>query len=195
MNKQEDPRLTATRAYALDSALKVLMDEGLLAVTHGAVSKATGISRSTLYRHWPDVSDLRNATFKKATRPKGPTTAKSDGPLRADLTWLLNFLLIALNETPWGQVAPQIIASAATDDEANRVLTDFIGDRLTGVEEVFQAAVKRGEIPASAPIADLAILAVSAPYFRKMIAGLEIDVTWLDTHVTHLCTLAGSDGR
>lgn len=190
MMKSEDPRLAVTRSHAIDSALEILMNEGLLAVTHGAVSKATGISRSTLYRHWPDVADLRNATFKKATRPPGKTPSQTNGPLRADLTWLLNFLVIALNDTPWGQVAPQIVASAATDTDARDVLTGFIGERLIRVEEVFQAAVDRKEIPASAPISDLAVMAVSAPYFRKLIAGLDIDETWLASHVSLLCTLA-----
>ncbi len=192
MTKPEDPRLTATRDYALENSLEILMSDGLLAVTHNAVSKATSISRSTLYRHWPEVSDLRNATFKKATTPPGPTESQTNGPLHADLTWLLNFLVIALNDTPWGQVAPQIVASAATDCDAQEVLAGFIGDRLSRVEEVFHAAVNRNEIPTSTPISDLATMAVSVPYFRKLIAGLDIDAKWLDSHVSLLCKLANS---
>ncbi|WP_298937237.1 TetR-like C-terminal domain-containing protein [uncultured Ruegeria sp.] len=111
--------------------------------------------------------------------------------MRADLIWLLNFLVLALNDTPWGQIAPQVIAAAATDDEARGVITSFMKDRLTSIEEVFAAAAERGEIPSTAPISDIAVTAVAAPYFRKLVAGLPIDETWLESHVDMLCALAG----
>ena len=117
MKKAQDPRLDATRTQALDAALTLLQKEGALAVTHAAISAHTGISRSTLYRHWPKLDALRNAAFgRAATGPKDehPT----DGPLKADLTWMIGRLVTALNETPWGKIAPQVIAAAATDKQS-----------------------------------------------------------------------------
>jgi AcrR family transcriptional regulator len=190
----EDPRLIATRHHAIEAALKILQDDGVLAVTHGAVSKATGISRSTLYRHWPEICQLRNDAFKRATRPSREIAPKTNGPLRADLIWLLGFLITALNDTAWGQIAPQVIAVAATDDQARAVINDFMKERMASVEAVFVAARDRGEVQGRVPVRQLVEMAIAVPYFRKLVAGLPIDHDWLESHVDQICRLAVEPG-
>ena len=189
MSQPEDPRLVATRNLALDAALTILQDDGVLAVTHGSVSKATGISRSTLYRHWPEIDRLRNDAFKRAASPS-KIAPQTNGPLRADLAWLLGILLAALNETPWGQIAPQVIAAAATDREARTVINDFMRDRIASVEAVFAAAEARGELPPGVPVRHLVEMAIAVPYFRKLIVGAPLDEAWLASHVDLICRLA-----
>jgi len=189
MSTPEDPRLIATRNIALDAALDILRDEGVLSVTHASISAKTGISRSTLYRHWPKLDQLRNDAFKIATRP--PSIApKTNGPLRADLSWLLGILMAALNETPWGKIAPQVIAAAATDQQARSVINDFMKERITSVEAIFGAAQARGELSPDAPVRYLVEMAIAVPYFRKLIAGLPLNHEWLEIHVDLICQLA-----
>ena len=161
----------------------------MLAVTHGAVSSETGISRSTLYRHWPRLEDMRNDAFlRAATSPSfAPMT---HGPLRTDLAWMMGKLRTALNETPWGQVAPQVIAVAATDEQARAVIEGFMKDRMAGMADVFAAAKERGELRKDAPVAQLIEMAIAVPYFRKLIAGLPLDQEWLDAHVDLICRMA-----
>lgn len=193
MSRPEDPRLIATRDAALDAALQILQTDGVLAVTHASVGRMTGISRSTLYRHWPQINKLRNDAFKRAARPsKVPTS--TNGPLRADLTWLLGLLMSALNETAWGPIAPQVIAAAATDQEARAVINDFMKERMTYVEAVFDAAKARGELSSDTHVHNLVEMAIAVPYFRKLIAGLPLDQEWLETHVDLICQMAeGAD--
>lgn len=189
MSKPEDPRLTATRNHALDAAQSILQDEGVLAVTYVSVSARTGISRSTLYRHWPEIGQMRNDAFKRAATPPR-IDPQTDGPLHADLTWMLGILMAALNETPWGQIAPQVIAAAATDQEARTVINDFMEERMASVEAIFAAAEARGELPPGVPVGYLVQMAIAVPYFRKLIAGLPLDHEWLKTHVDMICRLA-----
>ena len=66
MSAYDDPRIVATRAKAMGAAHQLLSEEGVLAVTYASVSTKTGISRSTLYRHWPTLEDLRNSAFRRA---------------------------------------------------------------------------------------------------------------------------------
>ncbi|XWN30546.1 MAG: TetR/AcrR family transcriptional regulator [Devosia sp.] len=190
MSQQIDPRLIATRNHALDAALAILEEGGVLAVNHASVSKATGIARSTLYRHWPDVDRLRTDTFARAARPSKRVTPRTNGPLRADLIWLLSFLLTALNETPWGRLAPQVIAAAATDHDARAVINGFMFDRIASVEAVFKAAEERGELREGVPVRQLVEMAIAVPYFRKLIAGLPLDHDWLECHIDLICRLA-----
>ena len=163
-----------------------------MSVTHAAISKLTGISRSTLYRHWPEIDRLRNDAFKRAASPSSIPPA-TNGPLRADLSWLLGILVAALNETPWGTIAPQVIAAAATDQEARTVINEFMKERIVNVEAVFTAAIARGELLPETPVRNLVEMAIAVPYFRKLVIGLPLDQDWLDSHVNMICRLADGE--
>lgn len=194
MERSPDPRLDATRTRALEAALTLLQAKGVLAVTHAAVSAQTGISRSTLYRHWPKLEELRNASFARAaTGPKN--VPRTNGPLRTDLTWMLGNLMTALNETPWGKIAPQVIAIAATEEQTRSMLRNWIEDRSSDVNSVFDAAIARGEVKADAPIQQMVEMAIAIPYFRKLVAGSELDREWLDAHVDLICSLAAENSN
>lgn len=189
MRKSEDPRVDATRKLALDAALDLLRDEGVLAVTHAAVNARTGISRSTLYRHWPKLEALRNDAFlRAATSPV--FRASTDGPLRDDLRTIMNNLMAALKDTPWGRIAPQVIAVAATDEVARKLINDFMADRIGNVDAVLCAARDRGEIAVDAPMRQVIETAIAVPYFRHLIAGLPLDEAWLESHVEMLWKMA-----
>lgn len=199
MTTPKDARMLATREMALDAALDILQNEGVRAITHAAISARTGISRSTLYRHWPKLDQVRNDAFIRATRATQDASVpiRTNGPLRADLTWILSFLMVALNDMPWGKIAPQVIAAAAIEDEARKLMNAWVRDRKTNVEKVFQAAIGRGEIADTAPLESLIEMAIAVPYFRKLVAGQQLDHDWLDTHVEMICSTAEkmSDGN
>ena len=98
--------------------------------------------------------------------------------------------MTALNETPWGQIVPQVIALAETDEQARDLINNWMKDRSTNVEAVFTAAEVRGELKKHAPVDQMIEMAIAVPYFRKFIAGLPLDQAWLDTHVDLICQLA-----
>ena len=190
MKRAPGPRPDITQSHALQAALELLQTQGVLAVTHAAISRATGISRSTIYRHWPNLEDLRNAAIARAaTSPNNEP--RTNGPLKTDLTWILGHLMTALNETPWGKIAPQVIAVAATEEHTRALLRRWIEDRSQDVKAVFDAAVERGEICGDAPVERIIEVAIGAAYFRKLVAGRQLDHEWLDAHVDMICGLAG----
>jgi len=199
MTTHKDARMLATREMALDAALDILQQEGVLAITHASISARTGISRSTLYRHWPKLNQVRYDAFACATRATQDANVplRTNGPLRADLTWILSFLMVALNDMPWGKIAPQVIAAAAIEDEARKLINGWIQDRKTSVEKVFQAAIDRGEVSDNVPLGSLVEMTIAVPYFRKLVAGQQLDQDWLDTHVKIICSTAEkmSDGN
>ncbi len=189
MEKRPDPRLDITRTMALEAALILLQDKGILAVNHGGVSRETGISRSTLYRHWPKLEDLRHATFAcAATSPKYPPLTK--GPLKTDLIWIIGKLMTALNDTPWGKISPQMVAMAATEDQVRDLMSQWMESRSAAVEAVFKAADIRGELKKDAPVQQLVEMAIAIPYFRKLVSGQPLDSEWIQSHIDMICTLA-----
>jgi AcrR family transcriptional regulator len=77
-----DARVVRTRNDILRTAIDVVTDEGLDAVTHHHLAEVAGYSRATIYKHWP----TRNALFVDAFtyRPSGEHHVPT-GDLRADL--------------------------------------------------------------------------------------------------------------
>ena len=98
--------------------------------------------------------------------------------------------MTALNDTPWGKIAPQVIALAATDEQTRDLMNKWIEDRSKDVESVLVAAEARGELRENAPIQQMVEMAIAVPYFRKLVAGLKLDQEWLDAHVDLICSLA-----
>ena len=192
MTTKEDPRIAATRTRALEAALDQLQEHGVLSVTHATVGARSGISRSTLYRHWPTLDELLDSTFRHTITAQ-VIPEQPNGPLRADLYWLLRPLRTALTETRWGKIAPQVIAAASSDDRAKRLINAFVLARYKVVRGVFEAARSRGELSKAADKESLIELTVAAPYFRMLVARQPLDDEWLDRHVEQILRLATAE--
>ncbi|CPZ09050.1 transcriptional regulator [Mycobacteroides abscessus] len=71
-----DPRRTRSRTRLLDAAANLLKTGGIEAVTIDAVTKASKVARTTLYRHFNSSSQLlaatSNAFCPKSSRPPRP---------------------------------------------------------------------------------------------------------------------------
>lgn len=184
--KKQDARVTATRHQALTAALDLLCERGISEVTHQAISARTDIARSTLYRHWPDISSLLLETFEMVAMPPQPELA-STGSLEVDLEKLLQGLVAALEETRWGQVVPQLIAAAAVDATAKALLNSFIDRRLSIAEPIIKAARERGDIAPDTRSEDILTLVIGPAYYRHLIAGLTLGAGWVQRHVKSTC--------
>jgi AcrR family transcriptional regulator len=93
-----DPRRLRSRARLLDAAARLLSTGGVEAVTIDAVTRASKVAKTTLYRHFDSGTELLAATFERllpqATMP--PAT----GPLRERLIELVSQQAVLLDEAP-----------------------------------------------------------------------------------------------
>lgn len=83
-----DPRRARSRTRLLDAAAQLLSTGGVEAVTIDAVTKASKVARTTLYRHFTSSSDLLAATFERLLPQVAPPPSSSV-PLREQLIDLL----------------------------------------------------------------------------------------------------------
>ncbi|CPW37777.1 TetR/AcrR family transcriptional regulator [Mycobacteroides abscessus] len=84
-----DPRRTRSRTRLLDAAANLLKTGGIEAVTIDAVTKASKVARTTLYRHFNSSSQLLAATFERLL-PQVTPPAPTSGTLRERLIELLS---------------------------------------------------------------------------------------------------------
>jgi TetR/AcrR family transcriptional regulator of autoinduction and epiphytic fitness len=72
---RRDPRLDRSRAAILTAAVALLSEGGIGRVTIEAVTVRSGVARSTLYRHFPNSTELLAAAFQELLPPLPPPDA------------------------------------------------------------------------------------------------------------------------
>lgn len=93
-----DPRALRSRARLLDAATTLLHTGGVDAVTIEAVTRLSKVARTTLYRHFDNVVNLRAATLERLFPPVPADPPV--GPLRDCLVELLIRQATAIDEMP-----------------------------------------------------------------------------------------------
>jgi AcrR family transcriptional regulator len=84
------PRSARAHDDVLDAALKLFADHGIDATSMDAIAHASGVSKATIYKHWPDKDALCLEVLASAHgRDAGPSDFDS-GDLRADLIAVLS---------------------------------------------------------------------------------------------------------
>lgn len=66
---RRDPRLDRSRSAILAAAVTLLSEGGVKQVTVDAVTARSGVARSTLYRHFPNNTELLAAAFQELLPP------------------------------------------------------------------------------------------------------------------------------
>lgn len=120
-----DPRRARSRTRLLDAAAHLLSTGGVEAVTIDAVTKASKIARTTLYRHFTSSSHLLAATFERLL-PQVTPPPPSSIPLREQLIELLTRQATLFAEAPlhlttlaWVSLGP----TPSSGDEAGHTST------------------------------------------------------------------------
>lgn len=89
-----DARYERTRAAVHEAVCAVLVAEGLGGLTVDRVAAESGVSRSTIYRNWPDLADLACEVFDELVHreevPPVPDTRKALHAYLADYARRLN---------------------------------------------------------------------------------------------------------
>ncbi len=147
-----DARVIRTRNDILRTAIDVLTDEGLDAVTHHHLAEVAGYSRATIYKHWP----TRNALLVDAYtyRPSGEHHVPT-GDLRADLIAELTMFRLGMER----QRLDRALAALAT-------LTTSVPE-LAGIRDKLVAEGERVLLQLLTPVAQGAELEAA----MRMLSG------------------------
>jgi AcrR family transcriptional regulator len=148
-----DPRRIRSRNRLLDAAENLLRDGGIDAVTIDAVTRASKVARTTLYRHFSNSSELLAATFERLL-PKVTPPPPTSGTLRERLIELLARQATLFAEAPLHATALAWIslgrASGATgearDDQAAAVMASIVGHYCKPFEAILQSRETHDEL-------------------------------------------------
>ena len=176
-----DKRTERSKAVVLAETYRQLSQSGLANVSIDEISRVSGVSKTTIYRHWPSRSAL---LIDACSRLGGTADVPDTGSLRGDLHALLSGLAEQLQTASWSAVVPSIVDAAERDSD---VLAMQIGWHK-GLMEPFGAVVERakvrGEVPSGADPQDMTATTAGALFYRRWFSREPIDARFVDVIVS-----------
>ena len=160
-----DARVERTVAKVLAAAHRLLETEGLGSVTFGRLSRETGVSRTTLYRHWSSPSELISEAWGTVAPPN--QVAHTD-ELQEDLVAVFRAVRDVVESSTMQRSLPALLVVAQRDPVISSLHARFVQDRRQPIVERLRAAVADGEISADAE-PELLVDLLSGPIFYRQL--------------------------
>jgi AcrR family transcriptional regulator len=165
---REDPRVIRTRTVVLDAAAALLAERGYAGLTMDALVERTGVSKTTMYKHWPSRTALIVATVRQLTAaPAIPDT----GSVRSDLIAMALDSLDAYRGPRWPGLA-SVLEAAGHDPDLHAALRSIPAAGLSQVKALLQRAVQRGQLRPGIDTETAVTVLVGAIFFRLRLADL-----------------------
>lgn len=166
-----DPRRARSRGKLLDAAADLLVSGGAAAVTVEAVTRLSGVARTTLYRNFPSTDSLIAAAFRRLLPTPEPPPA--DLSVRGQLVHLCAALTRLIQTVPMQQSMLGWLAmgrGASDDDEVGELRRSVVESYAAPLHEVLSAAEADGTLTPGDR--DLAVAQLAGPVVLARIIGL-----------------------
>lgn len=180
MSDRPDPRLARTRARALDAAYALLVERGFGQVTVDDVSDRSGVSKSTLYRHWESRDELLREAFSTHALTEAAAGAGLARSLQAYASTVADGL-----ERAWGRAAASLAVAALDDPEQRQAQQVFMRGLRADLRGIVDAAVARGELVATADTDRVLERLLAALFHRYLFTERSVDRRFVVREVQH----------
>jgi len=159
-------------AAILDSAMRLLADGGLTAFTTDRLAAEAHVSKSSIYRRWPDKKAIFLAVMHQwASRAE----VEDHGALVPELDQWFADRQRVYNESGFRQVAASLVELSAHDPEIGEALGRYRRSTWNTLREILNRAVDRGEIADGFDVDHLEQFLLGPMYYRSVLEGLEVD--------------------
>jgi AcrR family transcriptional regulator len=173
----EDPRVERTREVVVGHVRDVVRAEGLHAVTPLRVANETGVSRSTLHRHWPD---FRSLLIEAVAEPDPTVDTPLFGDLRLDLGVDLHQLRLRLADRQTLAVIVSLLGESLFDECFAAVLRDHATHHLDRLARVIAAGQESGDLRPDIDVELASSLLAGPLFFRRLVRGEEVTTEFVD---------------
>ncbi|MDB4987010.1 MAG: tetR [Myxococcaceae bacterium] len=178
--RTENVRVQGRSARVVEAILQAVAEElgrvGYADLRIEEVATLSGVNKTTIYRRWPQKSELVIAAVERLT----PVPEIYDtGTLRGDLLALLHDMRARITETPVGRGIVRMVQAERAHPEVSGMLRRIRIKHSAARCALFERAVAKGEIPAGSDCALLSELAVVPLISRLVHFGQDADDDFL----------------
>jgi AcrR family transcriptional regulator len=151
----------------LAATQELLIEGGLPAATVDAISARSGVSKATIYKHWPSRTAVAAKAFGRLMADALPLP--DTGSTVGDLTEQVRRVSAFYASVPLGTVFAQLTA-ACVDDPAGAVYFRqyFLDGRREAIKILWHRAVDRGDVSAATSVDDAIDLLFGPLIFRRL---------------------------
>ncbi|MEV0591373.1 TetR/AcrR family transcriptional regulator [Nonomuraea cavernae] len=153
-----------------DATLWLVAEKGYDGLTVEGVAERSGVNKTTIYRWWPSKAALLGAALVEADVLgfEPPDT----GSLRGDLVALVEGVRRLLTEPPASDIAVAALGAAVRHPELDG--RRFFIDRFVRERQIFERAVRRGELAESVDPMLVVDLLAGVVWVRAVFRGLPV---------------------
>lgn len=165
------PRSEKSRQAILGSAMDILLDQGLHAMSMDDVARRAGVSKATIYRWWRSKEGLALDALAAEWASITPDDKRDSGTLRGDLLARFRPWVRQLNRKPYARVVAGLVAAAQADAGFADVYRQyFVQPRRDATRDLLLRARDRGEIAADTDL-ELALDLLYGPIYHRLLHG------------------------
>lgn len=164
-----DKRIERTRRDVLRAAIALLGDRGYAAFNMEAVAEAAGVSKSTLYRHWPTRLSLISDALE--TLNVQPRPAPAEGDVRQRVTALLQHLAGVLAGSTFAACLPGLLEASKHHPEVAEFVYAYNDTRRQTLIDVLREGVAAGELPDAFDPKTAALALSGALFYRRLMTS------------------------
>jgi AcrR family transcriptional regulator len=162
------PRSVRAHEAVLDATIELLQEGGYPSATIDAISGRSGVSKATIYKHWPSRTAVAVEAFGKLMDSAVPMP--DTGTARGDFSEQIR-LVSKFYTSDLGKVYAQLLAAGVSDPAGARYFREyFLGDRRKAIAKVWQRALSRGEVNAEVDV-EIAIDVLFGPLIFRLLTG------------------------
>ncbi|HHC08670.1 MAG TPA: TetR/AcrR family transcriptional regulator [Actinobacteria bacterium] len=173
MDEPTHPQARRTRSLMLDAAYRLLAEHGPAAVTHLRIAEEAGVSRATVYRHWPDRGSILLDLLRRGTELR-VTPPPPDADLLTRVTLLLRSFAAALSGEG-GRVLAAMVGLAEWDEDVAAALRQMAGIGPGMLADLLGRGVAGGELDPSVDVSLLVDRLIGPLYLRRLLYREPID--------------------
>ncbi len=133
-----------TLSKLLPVALSLFIEEGGAALTPTRLFKETGIARATIYRNWPEPTDLIEILLESAADV--PSVETSTGDVREDLYQAIDVLLSRFDDRPARAFFAACLEYGRISERVGVAAEAFIDGILTPFRTAIDAGLANGSL-------------------------------------------------
>jgi len=166
-----DPRIERTRRVVLSATADVVAERGYDNTTIEGISDRCGVARSTIYRHWPDKTQLVIEAVKNRLMidPEIDT-----GSVAGDIEEFLGQLVAWFADDAVVTIALSMLAAAHHDPNMGRLNTDATRARRDHLVRIIERGKDRGELPADLDAAEAVADLAGAVFYKRVVLNESI---------------------
>ena len=171
-----DVRVQRSKAAVLAQTYELLSAGGIGGVSIDEVSRRSGVSKTTIYRHWPSRAALLvEACSTIGSAPQVPDTGSFGG----DLTALTEELAEQLRTARWAAVLPSIVDAAEREPELAGLHAQLHARLMAPFGAVTERARDRGELAAGREPAEVTAAVAGPLFYRRWFSREPLDAPFV----------------